>query len=122
MAQVEKYKDHPAVLSWYLIDEPDGGSYPPEYVKEAAALIRSLDRSHPISACFDTTNRADGPWRAVPGGAVPDEFASGRRQSHHRTHRSSQRCRFGADRTADTWPPVSELGSSRGMKVADRHA
>ena len=97
MAQVQKYKDHQAVLSWYLIDEPDGDDggdiYPPEYVKEAAALIRSLDRSHPISACFDTTNRADGPWRAVPGGAVPEEFASGRRQSHHRTHRSSQRCR-----------------------------
>ena len=46
-----------------LIDEPDGGKYPPEYVHKAAALIREQDLSHPISACFDTTNRADGAWR-----------------------------------------------------------
>ena len=57
---VTRLREHPAILSWYLIDEPDGSSYPPEWVAEAAAAIRALDRTRPISACFDTTNRPSG--------------------------------------------------------------
>lgn len=49
---VTRLKDHPAILSWYLIDEPDGGDYPPAYVHAAAAIIRELDHKHPITACF----------------------------------------------------------------------
>jgi hypothetical protein len=37
---VNKFKDHPALLSWYLIDEPDGGGYPPAFVHAAAPLAR----------------------------------------------------------------------------------
>jgi hypothetical protein len=59
---VRRVKDHPALLSWYLIDEPDGGGYPPEFVHAAAAIIREMDTKHPITACFDTTNRPDGTW------------------------------------------------------------
>ena len=59
---VSRFKDHPAILSWYLIDEPDGRKYPPRWVAAASSLIRSLDTSHPISMCFDTTNRPDGTW------------------------------------------------------------
>ena len=39
------------------------GRYPPEFVKDAADVIRSLDTAHPITACFDTTNQPDGAWR-----------------------------------------------------------
>ena len=60
---VRRVKDHPALLSWYLIDEPDGGDYPPAYVHAAAQIIRELDQKHPITACFDTTNRPDGTWQ-----------------------------------------------------------
>ena len=45
---VEKLKDHPGVIGWNLIDEPDGGSVPPENVKAAYDLIRSLDPDHII--------------------------------------------------------------------------
>jgi hypothetical protein len=59
---VRRVKDHPALLSWYLIDEPDGEKYPPAYVHQASSIIRKLDSAHPISACFDTTNRKNGSW------------------------------------------------------------
>ena len=45
---VEKLKDHPGVIGWNLIDEPDGGSVPPENVKAAYDLIRSIDTNHII--------------------------------------------------------------------------
>lgn len=61
---VTRLKDHPAVLSWYLIDEPDGRQYPPAWVAEAASLIRSIDTRRPVSMCFDTTNRGKaGTWQ-----------------------------------------------------------
>merc|ERR1719353_60827 len=59
---VRRVKDHPALLSWYLIDEPDGSRYPAEYVAKAASLIRGLDPHHPITMCFDTTSREHGAW------------------------------------------------------------
>ena len=60
---VTRLRHHPAILSWYLIDEPDGKKYPPEWVAAAAAAIRALDTTRPISACFDTTARPGGTWR-----------------------------------------------------------
>ena len=59
---VTRLRDHPAILSWYLIDEPDGRQYPPSWVASASALIRSIDSKRPVSMCFDTTNRPGGTW------------------------------------------------------------
>ncbi|MBU0611572.1 MAG: hypothetical protein KKI08_27085 [Armatimonadetes bacterium] len=44
-AAVVKFKDHPALLCWDLIDEPDGSGMKPAAVQEAADLIRRLDPS-----------------------------------------------------------------------------
>ncbi len=41
-------KDHPAIIAWDLIDEPDGLSVTPQQVAEAATLIRQLDPNHPV--------------------------------------------------------------------------
>lgn len=43
---VQRFKDHPAVWAWDLIDEPDGANVAPERVAEAARLIRGLDPNH----------------------------------------------------------------------------
>ena len=59
---VTRLRGHPAILTWYLIDEPDGRLYPPEWVAEAARIIRSIDARRPISMCFDTTDKAGGTW------------------------------------------------------------
>lgn len=41
-------KDHPALVAWDLIDEPDGLNVTPQQVAEAATLIRQLDPNHPV--------------------------------------------------------------------------
>jgi hypothetical protein len=42
----EAFKDHPALLGWDLIDEPDGAGMSPERVKEGADLLRQMDPNH----------------------------------------------------------------------------
>ncbi len=50
--EVKMFKDHPALLSWYVSDEPDGQFIKPSELKEAVDLIRKLDPHHPISMVF----------------------------------------------------------------------
>lgn len=45
---VSSFKDHPAVLGWYLIDEPSGRWIGADELSEAYQLIRSLDPKHPV--------------------------------------------------------------------------
>lgn len=46
--KVTALKDHPAVFGWYLVDEPDGQKIPVAKVKQMNALVRSIDKKHPI--------------------------------------------------------------------------
>src|SRR4051812_10489063 len=40
--------EHPALLLWYLVDEPEGaGSHSPELVKQAYAHLKEKDKNHP---------------------------------------------------------------------------
>ncbi len=41
---------HPALLAWYLFDEPDGADQyvPPDQLRREYRLIKALDRMHPI--------------------------------------------------------------------------
>jgi hypothetical protein len=50
--EVRMFKDHPALLSWYVSDEPDGQFIKPSELSEAVSLIRKLDPHHPISMVF----------------------------------------------------------------------
>lgn len=43
---VLRYKDHPALLMWDLVDEPDGCDITPAAVETAARLVRELDPNH----------------------------------------------------------------------------
>jgi hypothetical protein len=48
---VEKVKGHPALLAWYLVDEPEGHGHTPEAVKQAYANLKAKDADHPIGLC-----------------------------------------------------------------------
>jgi hypothetical protein len=48
-SDVSRFKNKPALLSWYTADEPDGTSDNPVDVEEAYKLIQSLDPYHPVS-------------------------------------------------------------------------
>lgn len=50
--EVRTFRDHPALLSWYVSDEPDGQFIAPEELSESVTLIRKFDPHHPISMVF----------------------------------------------------------------------
>ena len=50
--EIKAFKDHPALLSWYLADEPDGRNTPVEVLRELYQLIKSIDPYHPVSIVF----------------------------------------------------------------------
>src|SRR6185437_14440224 len=50
--EVIAFRDHPALLSWYINDEPDGQGRPPAILEAAYQTIHALDPYHPISIVF----------------------------------------------------------------------
>ncbi|SHN38872.1 carbohydrate binding domain-containing protein [Chitinophaga sp. CF418] len=50
--EVLAFRDHPALLAWYINDEPDGQGRPPAVLEKAYQLIKELDPYHPISVVF----------------------------------------------------------------------
>lgn len=56
--EIETFKDHPALLSWYISDEPLGQGVPPDSLVESYQLIKQIDPYHPVTVVFMT------PWKA----------------------------------------------------------
>jgi len=44
-------KDHPALLAWYLTDEPESHGKTPESEKERYLALKKFDPNHPIGLC-----------------------------------------------------------------------
>jgi len=57
-SEVLAFKDHPALLSYYINDEPDGQGRPPAILEAAYQLIKELDPYHPISIVFMMPQKA----------------------------------------------------------------
>lgn len=57
--EVEAFKDHPALLAWYIADEPALHNEDPEWLKEVYNTIKSIDPYHPISMVFMRTSAAE---------------------------------------------------------------
>ena len=50
MADIKARMNHPALLGWYLVDEPEGiGKAKPEPVRELNRLVKELDSNHPTA-------------------------------------------------------------------------
>lgn len=45
---VSRFKDHPALLCWYLADEPTGYGTRPETLVKAKEIIHQIDPNHPV--------------------------------------------------------------------------
>ena len=50
--EIITFRDHPALLAWYIADEPTGHKVAPEVLKEAYRTIREHDPWHPVSIVF----------------------------------------------------------------------
>ena len=59
--QVERWKSHPAIYSWYILDEPVLHEVPGALQKEFYDFVKSMD-SRPISMAVNGTNSA-GKWK-----------------------------------------------------------
>ena len=47
---VKERMNHPALLGWYLVDEPEGiGKATPDQVRELYRIVRQTDKEHPCS-------------------------------------------------------------------------
>lgn len=56
--EIEAFRDHPALLAWYISDEPTGHKISPEKLEETYQLIKELDPYHPVSIVFMASQRA----------------------------------------------------------------
>jgi hypothetical protein len=52
IAEIETFRDHPALLGWYVSDEPNGYRISPEILEEIYNTIKVYDPWHPVSIVF----------------------------------------------------------------------
>ncbi len=52
--EVRTFMNHPALLAWYIADEPDGNNVKPETLEQIYRLIKDIDPWHPVSIVFMT--------------------------------------------------------------------
>ncbi len=56
--EVNAIKDHPALLAWYVSDEPVGQQIPVDLLIETKELINELDPYHPVTIVFMAPHKA----------------------------------------------------------------
>ena len=50
--EIKTFMNHPALLAWYISDEPNGFKIPPETLEATYRLVRETDPWHPVSMVF----------------------------------------------------------------------
>jgi hypothetical protein len=56
--EINEFKNHPALLAWYISDEPVGQNKPVEPLEEMYKTVKELDPYHPVTMVFMTPNKA----------------------------------------------------------------
>ncbi len=52
ISEIKAFMDHPALLAWYIADEPTGNKVMPEEIEVIYKTVKSLDPWHPVSVVF----------------------------------------------------------------------
>ena len=52
ISEIAEFRDHPALLCWYISDEPNGFKIPPEKLEEIYNIVKENDPWHPVSIVF----------------------------------------------------------------------
>ncbi len=50
--EIKTFRDHPALLAWYISDEPNGRKTDPEILKELYNTVKEIDPWHPVTIVF----------------------------------------------------------------------
>jgi hypothetical protein len=51
--EILAFRDHPALLAWYIADEPNGYSIHPDTLADIYRTVKELDPWHPVSIVFN---------------------------------------------------------------------
>ena len=52
ITEIKNFRDHPALLGWYISDEPNGNNISPEQLEEIYRTVKENDPWHPVSIVF----------------------------------------------------------------------
>jgi hypothetical protein len=52
ISEIKTFRDHPALLGWYISDEPDGTDITPEQLEKIYNTVKENDPWHPVSIVF----------------------------------------------------------------------
>ena len=52
VAEIKAFMDHPALLAWYISDEPNGFNIDPKVLESIYETVKSIDPWHPVSMVF----------------------------------------------------------------------
>jgi hypothetical protein len=52
VSEIKTFMDHPALLAWYISDEPVGNKIPPGQLEEIYRTLKDIDPWHPVSVVF----------------------------------------------------------------------
>jgi hypothetical protein len=52
ISEIKTFMDHPALLGWYISDEPTGNKVTPEVLEEIYKVVKETDPWHPVSIVF----------------------------------------------------------------------
>jgi len=52
ITEIKTFMDHPALLAWYISDEPNGNKISPEQLEDVYTTIKEYDPWHPVSIVF----------------------------------------------------------------------
>ena len=52
ITEIKTFMNHPALLGWYIADEPTGNNKSPEQLEEIYRLVNKIDPWHPVSIVF----------------------------------------------------------------------
>jgi hypothetical protein len=52
IAEIKTFRDHPALLAWYISDEPNGKIISPEQLEDIYRTVKENDPWHPVSIVF----------------------------------------------------------------------
>jgi hypothetical protein len=50
--EIKTFMNHPALLAWYISDEPNGYKIPPESLEDIYFTVKATDPWHPVSMVF----------------------------------------------------------------------
>jgi hypothetical protein len=56
--EVEMFRNHPALLAWYIADEPDARNFPADSLLETYKLIKEIDPYHPVSILLSSPRKS----------------------------------------------------------------